>query len=280
MAPTGTPDFSGAAVSDARAEAQWLDAHFEGCEAEYRALLDTVGIKSGDRVLDLGCGNGRFLELIRAQTCAAIGVDLSPAMLRLAHAGGYADAVPLVAAAATALPFRAASFDVAWCSNVFEYLNAEQQVRCLRELRRVVRPDGTIAVKDSEWAHKLFHPVPLEFWQRYLYVMAASGMPDAFVGRLIPGSFRRAGLEPTVRTVLTERTAPLSEAERRWIALSAGAVAADARAWLGLDAATEIDDFARRFTPGADGCVLDAPDFYYCEGNILVTARVPSAGEA
>src|SRR5438477_4034298 len=96
----GTPDFGVASAEQARVEATWLDVHFDGCEPEYRAMLAEAGIRPGNRVLDLGCGNGRFLELIRAAvgpTGAAVGVDLSAPMLRLALESGHARDAVLIA---------------------------------------------------------------------------------------------------------------------------------------------------------------------------------------
>ena len=42
----------------------WLDTHFEACRPEYEAMLDSVGIEPGWRVLDAGCGSGTYLPLL------------------------------------------------------------------------------------------------------------------------------------------------------------------------------------------------------------------------
>src|SRR5438105_6351544 len=95
----GTPDFGTASAAQARVEAEWLDVHFDGCAPEYRAMLAEAGVRPGDRVLDLGCGNGRFLELLRAAagpTGSAVGADLSTPMLQLARETARADGAALV----------------------------------------------------------------------------------------------------------------------------------------------------------------------------------------
>jgi SAM-dependent methyltransferase len=272
-----TPQFAGAGA-DAAAEAAWLDDHFDACAPEYRLCLEQAGIRSGDRVLDLGCGNGRFLPWIAEQTGpsgAITAADITAAGLHGVRAMTAALAprpTPLLAEA-TRLPFADKTFDVVWCANVFEYLDDVQQVACLREMARVLRPGGRIAVKDSEWLHKLFHPVPIGFWLQVLRALADDG-GGPFVGRRIPGSFRAAGLQPRVETILTERLAPVAGAERRWIVRSGRAVAADAARLLGPAAAGEAAAFAALFDEGRPTCILDRPDFYYCEGNIVVSATV------
>ena len=41
------------------ADAGWLGTHFEACRPEYEAMLRSVGLQPGWRVLDAGCGSGR-----------------------------------------------------------------------------------------------------------------------------------------------------------------------------------------------------------------------------
>jgi ubiquinone/menaquinone biosynthesis C-methylase UbiE len=271
---SATPGFGGAEAAD---EAAWLDDHFDACAPEYRRALEQAAIRPGDRVLDLGCGNGRFLPWIGEQAGiggSVVAVDINVEGLRRLRSGSAALPPPmLLAAEATRLPLADGSFDVIWCANVFEYLDDEQQTRCLRELARLLRPGGRVAVKDSEWAHKVFYPATSDLWLRFLRALNADG-GGPFVGRRIAGNFRAAGLTPRIETVLSERLAPLSSADRRWIGRSGRAVAADALRLLGTDAAAEINAFAALFDEASPHCILDRPDFYYCEGNVVVSARL------
>ena len=272
-----TPQFAGEGA-DAAAEAAWLDDHFDACAPEYRRCLDRAGIRPGDRVLDLGCGNGRFLPWIAELTGprgAIVAADIAADGLQNVRVSTAAltPRPATIIAEATRLPFADRSFDVVWCANVFEYLDDARQVACVHEMARVLRPGGRIAVKDSEWLHKLFHPVPIGLWLQVLRALADDG-GGPFVGRRIPGSFRAAGLQPCVETILTERLAPLAGAERRWIVRSGRAVAADAARLLGPEMAAEVAAFAALFDEASPTCILDRPDFYYCEGNIVISATV------
>jgi ubiquinone/menaquinone biosynthesis C-methylase UbiE len=92
------------------------------------------------RTLDLGCGTGRNLPLFSG----AHAVGLDPSFDALRRARRRAGGAPLVQARAEALPFRDGSFDtvvsgLALCS-------VADPARGLAEVRRVLRPDGTLRV--------------------------------------------------------------------------------------------------------------------------------------
>ena len=110
-------------------------------------LATWAGIDPGDRVVDLGCGNGLGLEALGevAPRSPVVGVDFSSAMLaesarRVAVGAG----VGLVRADVMALPFPPGSFDVALSSSVFQFVG--YSIEALREWRRVLAPGGRLAV--------------------------------------------------------------------------------------------------------------------------------------
>ena len=91
----------------------------------------------GDRVLDVGCGNGAYLALVDR----AIGMDLSMGMLASARARV---ANPLVNGDAQALPFAAGAFDTVLAPHMLYHVPDRE--RAARELRRVLRSGGTCVV--------------------------------------------------------------------------------------------------------------------------------------
>ena len=100
------------------------------------------------RLLDLGCGTGRFTALLAdVFGTTTIGVDGSPAMLRERVAAPSAPTV-FASADATALPFRAGVFDAALLSMVYHLLStAGVAGAAATELHRVVQPHGWVLLR-------------------------------------------------------------------------------------------------------------------------------------
>ncbi len=107
-------------------------------------ILRHLGPLDGRRVLDAGCGKGRFARVLaerhpRAQIC---GLDISEAMLRFAPPGFLVCAGTL-----TELPFADSAFDAAYATESLEH--AVEIERAVAELCRVVKPGGGIAIIDK-----------------------------------------------------------------------------------------------------------------------------------
>jgi SAM-dependent methyltransferase len=114
-------------------------------KSPYIALYEQPGLRgllppvAGRRVLDAGCGAGRNCVWLVEQDADVVGLDASPGMLRRARARVPAAAFSL-ADLVGPLDFEDGSFDIAIASLVMHYLH--DWVPTLRELRRVLRPDG------------------------------------------------------------------------------------------------------------------------------------------
>ncbi len=116
---------------------------------EERHLLPLLGNLQDKRALDLACGTGRWLERLVAQGCASgVGVDRSPAMLRVADRKCEIRG-SLARAACESLPFRRGVFDLAICSFALGHIRDLGSM--VRELARVTRPAADFFVSD-------FHP--------------------------------------------------------------------------------------------------------------------------
>jgi len=105
------------------------------------------------RLLDVGCGTGRFLRMLGAAlpgSARLFGLDLSPHYIARARETLPRDLdVSLVCDNAERLPFLDGSFDAATSVFLFHELPAEVRARVLSELARVVRPGGIVVVADS-----------------------------------------------------------------------------------------------------------------------------------
>lgn len=109
------------------------------------AVVRAAGPAPG-RVLDLGAGTGGFLEPLADWFGApVVAVEPSAAMRDEAARAGSTGRHLYVAAWAESLPLRTGSVDTAWLSTVIHQVDDRDQV--FRELRRVVRPGGVVALR-------------------------------------------------------------------------------------------------------------------------------------
>ncbi|HEX5602437.1 MAG TPA: methyltransferase domain-containing protein, partial [Pyrinomonadaceae bacterium] len=92
------------------------------------------------RILDVGCGTGANLKMLAAYGKAE-GVDISPQAVDFCHERGL-DSVKL--GAVEQLPYESDSFELVTALDVIEHL--DDDIAGLREMRRVLRPDGRILV--------------------------------------------------------------------------------------------------------------------------------------
>lgn len=111
-----------------------------------RRALDKIRVGSGDLVVDLACGTGDFCELVAARGARVIGVDFAREMLRQARVRGLG--FPKVQGDGEWLPFATGSVDVVTCG--FALRNFVSLDAVLREIARIVRPGGRIALIDVD----------------------------------------------------------------------------------------------------------------------------------
>ncbi|MFJ6657534.1 class I SAM-dependent methyltransferase [Streptomyces sp. NPDC091377] len=130
--------------------ADW-DSRFPDDGPVYAAAVAELALHEGDRVLDAGCGTGRALPSLRAAvgpSGVVVGADLTPAMLEAAVRAGRDEDGQLVLTDVSALPLRSGSLDAVFAAGLIAHL--PRPAENLRELARVVRPGGLLA---------LFHPL-------------------------------------------------------------------------------------------------------------------------
>ena len=163
-------------------------------------------LRSGMRVLDVGCGPGS-ITLGLAEVVApaeVVGVDLQPAQVEQARALAAERGVTnarFEVASVYELPFPNGSFDAVLAHGVL--MGLREPVRALQELRRVLRPGGVVGVRDADMGCRHLHPRD-----------AALG---AVVGASPPGppaQRRRASWAATTASRLLEAGFARAEAQR------------------------------------------------------------------
>jgi SAM-dependent methyltransferase len=112
------------------------------CAYPAGALLDAADVGAGDRLLDVGTGTGTVAALAGSRHARVVAVDAEPSMVEIARR--RVPAAEVGHAALPQLPFTDGSFDAAVANFVVNHVG--DPAAAIRELRRVVRPGGRIAV--------------------------------------------------------------------------------------------------------------------------------------
>jgi ubiquinone/menaquinone biosynthesis C-methylase UbiE len=110
-------------------------------------VADAAGIGAGQRVLDVACGTGVLASTAAERTGAlgsVVGLDANPQMLAVARRKALQHPIEWVDARAESLPFADASFDAV--VSQFGFMFFDDRIKALREMMRVLRPCGRLAV--------------------------------------------------------------------------------------------------------------------------------------
>jgi len=148
--PPGMPPPIDLAAVKAKQQATWSSGDYSvvgtTLQITGEALCEAVDLRSGERVLDVACGNGNAALAAARRFARVTGVDYVPALLARAGSRASADGLPieLREGDAEALPFPDGAFDVVL--STFGVMFAPDQERAARELVRVCRHGGRIGL--------------------------------------------------------------------------------------------------------------------------------------
>jgi demethylmenaquinone methyltransferase / 2-methoxy-6-polyprenyl-1,4-benzoquinol methylase len=158
-------------------------------------LVSRIEARPGDTVLDVASGTAAVaIELARRYGCSVIGVDQSREMLaegrRRVEAAGLGELIELREARAEELPFDDAAFDGLTFTYLLRYV--EDPAATMRELARVVRPRGRVAMLEFAVPPRA---LPRGAWEAYTRL----GLPLA--GRAVSSGWGEVGafLGPSIR---------------------------------------------------------------------------------
>ena len=158
--------------------------------AEVEAWFLLPRLEPGMRLLDAGCGPGTVTAgLARAVAPGeVIGIDVAPGVLDHARAHAAGEGIDNVT-----FVDSDGSFDVVYANQLLQHLT--DPVRAIREMRRVLRPGGLLAVRDGDYATMSPSPKFPEFedWNRLYHQTAYHNGAEPDAGRAVPGWVRAAG---------------------------------------------------------------------------------------
>jgi SAM-dependent methyltransferase len=119
-------------------------------QAMFRTLIDQIGPRPGEAILEIGCGAGSLVRLLArrlGKSNPITAADVNPFLLReaaqLAEAEGLGEVIRFTEGNAEALPFEDHSFDCAYSVTVFEECDADLAIA---EAMRVIRPGGRVGL--------------------------------------------------------------------------------------------------------------------------------------
>jgi SAM-dependent methyltransferase len=247
--------------------------------AENSAAYLLGRLEPGMRLLDVGCGPGTITTDLAARVAPGpvIGIDREPGVIAeaqlLLDAAAPAD-VEFRTGDVYALEFPSASFDVAHAHQVLRHLT--DPVAALSELRRVLRPEGILAVRDSDYGGFVWAPADplLDRWMALYHDVCRHNGAAADAGRHLLGWARAAGfaeIDPSSSTWTFADPDTRSWWGSLWAERVTSSAFAEQAVAYGLSTPAELEQIA-----GAWRAWAEHDDAFFAVIHAELIARAPS----
>ena len=252
-------------------------------EPTLREAIQALQLPQGSRGLDAGCGIGLPALLLTEAVGPAgyvTGLDISAEFLlhakEIVNKSGLSEQISLQEGDVNELPFGDDTFDWVWSSDCVGYPTSEEPLPLLRELARVVKPGGSVAI--LAWSSQQLLP-GYSLLEARLNATCSALIPcvkgkrseSHFVRAL--GWFRQAGFEePTAQTFTGDVYAPLSEDIR------AALITFFKMLWEEPQPEVSQEDWAeyqRLCQPESPDFILNLPDYYAFFTYSMFWGKVP-----
>ncbi|HEY7889402.1 MAG TPA: methyltransferase domain-containing protein [Steroidobacteraceae bacterium] len=249
---------------------------------ELDQAIRRLELRDGMRILDAGCGTGEVLQRLRnaaGPRAEVVGIDLSAAHVRAARER-VEESVTVVQGDLLTAPLALASFDLIWSANTIHHLR--DPVAGLRRLTSLLRPRSRIAIGQSSLLPELYFAwdsrlerLTREAVRRYYEERYGLGEHDLDGARNLLGWMHAAELQDIVaRTLVIERTAPLTHADREYLleAIFRSTWGERLRPYL---PAADYEALRRLCAPDGPEFALRRPDFHFIQTFTLATGARP-----
>ena len=147
-----------------------LIAKLLGADKARQVLFENAHLHADDRVLDIGCGTGTFVVLLKQTypSLKIVALDPDPKALARARRKATRAGVPIRfdRGFADSLQYPAQSFDAIFSSFMFHHLETDTRGKTLREVARVLQPGGRFHLLDFEASESSGHG-PMSLFHRH-----------------------------------------------------------------------------------------------------------------
>jgi SAM-dependent methyltransferase len=200
-------------AADPGALVSYLDSAsaLEAARAYKRRSFVRLGLQAGHSVLDVGCGTGVDLQALAelvGPTGRVVGVESSAEMLAQARERTRGLPVDVRLGDAQRLDLPDGSFDGCRADRVFQHLEDPRQA--MRELVRVARPGGRVAVVDTDWGTLVVAAADRAVTRRIADYQCDRRVRNGWMGRSLFALARDCGLADLATDTATATFTDLS----------------------------------------------------------------------
>jgi SAM-dependent methyltransferase len=251
-------------------------------EPELRQAIANLGLKTGMRVLDAGCGTGEALQWLSGAVAphgTVVGIDLAAAHVSAARARTSGQALVLQADVSQP-PLAPRSFDLVWSVNTINHLR--EPLAGVQGLAGLLCPEGRIAVGQSSLLPDMFFAwdsrlerLTTEAVRRYYRDRYGLSERDLTDTRSIVGLLRRAALRNVrAQTLIIERVSPLNPADEAYLreAIFRDTWGERLRPYLSSE---DYDELAALCDPRHPAFALRRTDFHFLQTFTVAIGQVP-----
>lgn len=153
----------------------------------YRRILENIDVKANYKILDVGCGTGKLLSLIREKNkkVELYGIDLSPKMIDVCKKN-YNN-INFSVGDAEKLDFDDNSVDLLITSEAFHHFPYPE--KSLKEFKRVIKKDGVIVLCD------MYRPTPVRQFMNFMFNFTNTGDVKMYNKKEIMSLINNSGLK-------------------------------------------------------------------------------------
>lgn len=154
-----------------------------------------LNIQNGDKVLELGCGPSTTSPVFcpaAGQSGLVVGADCDAGMIKQAKNNAKYSNLTHLLADAHRLPFEDNKFDRVYAKRLFQVLPPSSASKLIAEMHRVLKPNGTIVLVDTDWTSVSVNYSDLELERRLTGFFRDHVRPNGLAGRQLPGLLQQA----------------------------------------------------------------------------------------